>query len=111
VTEAEFVAAVEVIQNMLFSLRVMMSIGLKVHLPMMIEVDNEGAVDLANCWTATGRTRHIASRINFVRELKEEGIIVLQWLSNQEMSSDIFTKNVGGKAFAKHRDVYVREAP
>jgi hypothetical protein len=111
VTEAEFVAAVEVIQNMLFSWRVLSSIGLMVTLPMIVEVDNKGAVDLANSWTATGRTRHIASRINFVRELKEEGVITVQWLSNQQMSSDIFTKNVGGSDFARHRDVYVRDTP
>jgi hypothetical protein len=111
VTEAELVAAVEVIQNMLFSWRVLSSIGLMVTLPMIVEVDNKGAVDLANSWTATGRTRHIASRINFVRELKEEGVITVKWLSNQHMSSDIFTKNVGGSDFARHRDVYVRDTP
>jgi hypothetical protein len=27
------------------------------------------------------------------------------------MSSDIFTKNVGGRTFFRHRDVYVREDP
>jgi hypothetical protein len=111
VTEAEFVAAVEVIQNMLFSWRVLASLGLVVELPMVIEVDNKGAVDLANSWSATGRTRHIAARINFVRELKEEGVITVRWVSNKHMSSDIFTKNVGGKDFERHRSVYVRENP
>jgi hypothetical protein len=82
VTEAEFVAAVEVVQNMLFAWRVLSSMGLLVQLPMLIEVDNKGAVDLANSWSATGRTRHIASRINFLRELKEEGIITVQWISS-----------------------------
>jgi hypothetical protein len=84
---------------------------LKVKLPFVIEVDNKGAVDLANSWTATGRTRHIATRINFLRELKEQGLISINWISNVWMSSDIFTKNVGGKDFYKHRDVYVREDP
>jgi hypothetical protein len=78
---------------------------------MVIEVDNKGAVDLVNSWTATGRTRHIATRINFLRELKEQGLISVRWVSNIGMSSDIFTKNVGGKDFYKHRDVYVREDP
>jgi hypothetical protein len=111
VTEAEFVAAVEVVQNMLFAWRVLSSMGLKVRMPMVIEVDNKGAVDLVNSWTATGRTRHIATRINFLRELKEQGLISVNWISNVGMSSDIFTKNVGGKDFYKHRDVYVREDP
>jgi hypothetical protein len=85
--------------------------GLTVKLPMLIEVDNIGVVDLANSWSATGRTRHIASRINFLRELKEEGIIMVKWISNTHMSSNTFTKNVGGKEFEKHRAVYVRQAP
>jgi hypothetical protein len=48
VTEAEFVAAVEVVQNMLFACRVLESIGLLVEKPMVIEIDNKGAVDLVN---------------------------------------------------------------
>jgi hypothetical protein len=47
VTEAEYFAAVEVVQNMLFAWRVLQSIGLQVKIPMVIEIDNEGAVDLA----------------------------------------------------------------
>jgi hypothetical protein len=68
VTEAEFVAAVEVVVNMLFAWRVVESMGLKVQLPMRIEVDNKGAVDLANSWTATNRTRHIALTSDILRE-------------------------------------------
>jgi hypothetical protein len=104
-TEAEFVAAVEVVQNMLVAWRVVESMGLKVKLPMSIEVDDKGAVDLANSWTATNRTRHIATRINFLRELKGEGVISVQWISSFLMSSDIFTKNVSGQDFKRHRDV------
>jgi hypothetical protein len=72
--------------------------GLRVQLPMRIEVDNKGAVDLANSWTAINRTRHIATRINFLRELKAQGIVSVVWISNQFMSSNIFTKNVGGQS-------------
>jgi hypothetical protein len=69
------------------------------------------AVDLANSCTAMGRTRLIATSINFLREVKDQGIISVQWISNVSMSSDIFTKNVGGRAFLRHRDVYVPEDP
>jgi hypothetical protein len=44
VTEAEFVAAVEVVQNMIFASRIIESLGLTVTKPMVIEVDNKGAV-------------------------------------------------------------------
>jgi hypothetical protein len=111
VTEAEFVSACETAQDMLFAMRILESMGLKVHKPMLLEIDNRGAVDLANSWSATGRTRHISTRINFLRELKEEGVIVVQWISNVDMSKDIFTKNVGSADFLKHREVYVQEKP
>jgi hypothetical protein len=78
---------------------------------MEIETDNKGAKDLANGWTANSKTRHIATRVNFLRELKEQNILVVKWISNKFMSSDNFTKNVGGKDFKRHRDIYVRKNP
>jgi hypothetical protein len=111
VTEAEYVAAVEVVQNMLFAWRVLQSIGLQVKTPMVIEIDNKGAVDLATGWTANSRTRHIATRVNFLRELKEALLLTIRWIPNQRLSSDIFTKNVGGSDFVRYRDVYVRQNP
>jgi hypothetical protein len=96
VMEAKFVAAFEAVQNICFARSVINSFGLKVKLPMLIEEDNKSAVDLINSWSATGRIRHIATSINFLRELKEQGLLAMQWISNVGMSSDTFTKNVGG---------------
>ena len=42
---------------------------------MILEVDNKGAVDLANNWNVGGRTRHIDVRYWFLRELKEKSIV------------------------------------
>jgi hypothetical protein len=35
------------------------SLGLKVKLPMVVEMDNQGAVYLANSWSVKSRTSHI----------------------------------------------------
>ena len=109
VTEAEFVAAVDTAQDMLFTMRVLESMGLKVKKPMILQIDNKGAVDLANNWSSAGRTRHVAVRICFLRELKEQGLILTEWISNEHMSSDIFTKNVGGEDFDRHSGVYIHD--
>jgi hypothetical protein len=84
---------------MLSAKRFLESMGLKVQMPMLLEMDNRGAVDLVNSWSVTGRTRHVSTRINFLREIKEGGVIAVQWIANVHMSSDIFTKNVGGADF------------
>jgi hypothetical protein len=42
---------------------------------------------------------------------REEVVIVVPWISNNLMSSDICMKNIGVSDFARHRDVYVRDTP
>jgi hypothetical protein len=49
--------------------------------------------------------------VNRSFEVKEDGVIAVPWLSNKLMSSEIFTKTVGGSDFVRHRDVYVRDTP
>ena len=94
VTEAETVSATQCAQDMLFNMRVLESIGLKVKKPMILWVDNKGAVDLANNWSVGGRTRHVDVRYYFLRELKEANLIHVKWMSGDEMSSDsLLTKN------------------
>ena len=43
-------------------LRLLESMGLPVEYPMKIEIDNSGVVDLANNWSAEGRTKHMQTR-------------------------------------------------
>jgi transcriptional regulator of aromatic amino acid metabolism len=106
VTQAEYVSAADCVQEMLFQKHVLESIGLQVELPMILEVDNKGAIDLANNWSASGRTRHVDVKHHFLRELKEQGIIRLQWISTKDNSSDLYTKNLDGETFASHAMVY-----
>ena len=109
VTEAELSAATQCAQDMLFAMRVVESLGLKVQKPMILEVDNKGAHDLAHNWTIGGRVRHVDVRINFLRELKEDGILELEWIPGEENASDLFTKNLPGPAFMKHAPKFVGE--
>jgi hypothetical protein len=55
----------------LYSMRVVESLGLKVKKPMILEIDNKGAVDIPNNWSVGGRTKHINTQFYFLRELKE----------------------------------------
>jgi hypothetical protein len=107
VTVAETSAAVQCAQDMLFTMRVVESLGLKVAKPMILQVDNKGVHNLAHNWSIGGRTWHIDVRINFLQELKEEGILVLEWIPGNENASDLFTKNLHGPLFEKHTATFV----
>ena len=76
--------------------------GLQVEKPMILQVDNKGAKDLMNTWSVGGRTRHIEVKQYFIRDLKEDGIVTIEWVPSEEMTADIMTKNLGGPAFERH---------
>jgi len=107
VTKAELIAATSNAQDMIYMKRLLESMNLQVKLPMILEVDNKGAVYLINNYSVGGRTRHMETRQYYLRELNEKFILVMKWKAGVENSSDMFTKNLPKKEFNKHAAVYV----
>ena len=87
--------------------KLMESMNLRVKLPMILEVDNKGAVDLKNNFSVGGRTRHMETRQYYLRKLEEKNIMVVKWKAGAENSSDMVTKNLPKKELNKHAAVYV----
>jgi hypothetical protein len=73
---------------------------------MVLEMDNQGAVYLANNWRVRGRTRHIDVQSVFLRELKEAGVLVIKWILGAVNEADIFTKNLDGPTFQRYNRVF-----
>ena len=111
VCEAELYAATECAQDMMFMYRVLLSIGLKVKLPMKIGMDNQGAIALINNWSSGGRTRHIDTKLYFLRELKAEepSLILPEYVHTDSNESDIFTKASENPVFLRHLPKFVGE--
>jgi hypothetical protein len=99
---------------MLYMKNILDLMGLKVKLPMILEMDNKGAVDLANNWSVGSWTRHVDMRQCFLRELKESKIMDIHWIKGMENKADVFMKNLDGPAFIKcikklvGQDVYMK---
>jgi len=72
-------------------------------------VDNVGAIHLANNASSGTRTKHIDTRIHFVRELTqgEEKIMEIEYIRSGENQSDTFTKNTTKEIFWKHTSKYM----
>jgi hypothetical protein len=76
-------------QDMLYVMKTVLdSLGFKIKLPMVLEMDNQGVMYLANNSSVGGKTRHIDVQSVFLQELK-----VAEILTNE---ADIFTKNLDG---------------
>ena len=108
VMEAQSVAGIMIVQDMLYVYHLLLSLGLRVELPMLLEMDNKGAVDLANNWSVGGLTRHVDVRNFFLRELKDKGLPVIKHVSGEDNDADIFMKNTSVQIFNKHVSKFVR---
>ena len=109
VCEAKLYAGIACAQDMLYVKHVIELLGLKVKLPMIMEMDNKGAVDLANNWSVGGRTCHIGTKIEFLRGYKENGVLEVIWMPGCDNNADMFTKNLGGPLFRRFAQVFVGE--
>ena len=74
---------------------------------MVLELDNMGAVQLANNWSVGGRTRHVDVRNYFLRECKQFELIHTKFCPGELNDTNIFTKNTVAKIFLKHLPLYV----
>jgi hypothetical protein len=78
-----------------------------VQLPMILEVENKGAVDLVNNYSVGGRTRHVEMRQYLMRQLKEENVTKVIWMPGELNISELYTKNLTCADFKKHTKAYV----
>ena len=101
-TEAEYMAISELATEILYVAGILKFLGIPVEYPIIVNVDNIGAVYLAKNATTGNRTKHIDTRYHFVREYVEDGIIKVRFVRSEENHADIFTKNLNSEKFDKH---------
>ena len=106
-TEAELNAAVLEAMDMMLAYYIMRGLKLTVELPMKLYVDNQGAVQLANNWSVGGRTRHVGTKTNYLRSLKEMGFLIILYKKGTKLIPDIGTKNVTRKEYIEQTNKFM----
>jgi hypothetical protein len=107
--EAELNAALLCAQDMMYQKNTLESIGLKVELPMILEMDNMGVVNLVNNFSVGGHTQHINVKQCFLQELKEAKVLVVKSIPGSENEADTFTKNLYGPLFKRYAELLLGE--
>jgi hypothetical protein len=114
-SEAEFYALSEAAKDIRFVAQILLTMGIPVRLPIVVRVDNVGAIFMSENVSASSRTKHIDIRYNFVREFVADKFIKIIFMRTEENVSDGFTKNVSGDIYEKHckefianRDPYLK---
>jgi len=73
-TEAEYVACSEVVNELLF----IVHMKIEVELPIRVNVDNIGAIFLAENQNSSDRTKHVDIRYHFIRQYIKDGTIMVE---------------------------------
>jgi hypothetical protein len=108
-SEAEYYAISEVAMELKFVKMILDFLNIDYGGRMKVKVDNIGAIHLANNASSGTRTKHIDTRLHFVRELTQgkEKLIEIEFVRSEENQSDTFTKNTTKEIFWKHTSKYM----
>jgi hypothetical protein len=88
-TEAEYVALSNITKEVIFVKQVLETMGIGVKLPIIINVDNVGAIHLSNNHSLGQRTKYIDMMRHFVREFVEDRSIKTQFVGTVNNEADI----------------------
>jgi hypothetical protein len=79
-------------------------LGFRQDEPTVLYVDSESSMDLIKTLKSKEATRHINTRINFIRECVNNRIIELVFIKSEFNVADMFTKALGDPLFFDHSD-------
>ena len=102
--EAEIVAASEAGKEAVYLQRFLQELGVQDDSPTHMHVDNSAARDLAYNAQHHDRVKHIARRHFWIRELVEEGQLVVPLVATEFNLADFFTKPLPPKRFISLRN-------
>ena len=106
-SEAEYCAMAEAAKEIRFIVQVLESLNIVVSKPIVVHVDNIGAIFMSENASATSRTRHVDARYHFVREFVEDGFLKIVFVKSQDNKSDIFTKKISSELYSCHVQNYI----
>lgn len=101
-TEAEYMAVTHVMQEGLWLKSFVMELHIPITFPIVIYMDNTGAISLSKEAKNHIRSKHIDIRYHFIREWIEKGVFLPYWLPSHRNVADILTKALPRPLFTKH---------
>ena len=95
----------------MFVAQLLESMRFVVKYPVMVRVDNVGALFMASNIMTTSCTKHVDIWYKYVNEYVEDGIVKIIFVKSGDNDSDILTKNLSAELHKKHSRMMVIEKP
>jgi hypothetical protein len=108
-SEAEYVALSEAAKEIKFVYQILRSMGVNVKLPIIVRVDNIGAIFMSENIAISDKSKHVDIRYRFVNEFVQDKFLRIIFVRTADNDADIFTKNLPGELFKKHARKMITE--
>ncbi|KAE9349397.1 hypothetical protein PF008_g6913 [Phytophthora fragariae] len=103
--EAEFVAASQVASELLGLSELLGELGVVVHEPILMHVDNQAAIKQLEGEDSPGKAKHIDVRVKFVKDFVQKGVIVVEYCESRKMRVDLMTKSFPAPRLGELREL------
>ena len=101
--EAEYVGLTAACKKCLIFRALLSELGFPQPGPTTCFEDNKSAINLANAPEITRHSRHIFVRHHYIRDLVQQGLIVIEYLPTTSMTADLLTKPLAVGLFHRFR--------
>lgn len=101
-TEAEFIALATAASDLIWLNNLLADFEILCEVPPKIYEDNQSCIHLLSKWEHK-RLKHVDIKYNFVRDLHEKRLIIIEYLNTKDQVADILTKAIPVGQFIKLR--------
>jgi KUP system potassium uptake protein len=98
--ESEYMGACSAAREGTWLKRVCLDLGVQLGV-LVLHMDNQAAMTMANNGALSARTKHIDVPYHFVRDAVMNGCITLQFVRSKDNLADVFTKPLAGTEVAR----------
>ena len=109
--EAEYVAAVQEVKSAIWIRAMVAELQGRDLPPVTVYEDNQACIKMATNPVVSGRNRHFAMRMWWLRQQVEDGAVVFKYVPTESQLADMFTKVLPAPEFVKHRDALLSTTP
>ena len=102
--EAEYVSALEATKEIMWLKNLLKELHLEQKEPVTIHEDNQACIKMAENPIVSGRNKHMATKMHYVRERVREKDVKLKYIATKQQLADILTKNLPSHLFCPIRD-------
>lgn len=105
--EAELMGAVDVVKEIKWMQQMLNEMNYKVKTPVIVNIDNQSAIKIAENDVDHSRTKHIDIKNHFIKNEINDENIELRWVATENQIADIFTKGLAYHTYNKLRNMLV----